>query len=142
MPRLSLARVSTEALKGELRRRLEALPKLIAQRNELNRQSAELDGLAAAEEAPGRRGGSRTAPTGAARQGTRKARRGKNPVTLSEALEEALQGKESMPIADAAEAVLASGYKSKSKNFTNLVSMTLANDKRFERTGRGQYRVT
>jgi len=135
MPRLSLGRVSTEALKGELRRRLEALPKLIAQRDELNRRIAEFQGLGAAEEAPGQ------ARARAARQGTRKARRGENPVSLREALGEALEGKESMSIADAAEAVLASGYKSKSKNFSNLVSMTLSNDKRFERTGRGQYRV-
>jgi hypothetical protein len=136
MPRLSLARVSTEALKGELLRRLEALPKLIAQRDELSRQIAELEALAAVEEAPGR------PRARAARKGTRKAIRAKNPVTLSEALGKALKGKENTSIAEAAEAVLASGYKSKSKDFSNLVAMTLSKDKRFERTGRGQYRVS
>jgi len=46
MPRMSLAKLSTVALKKELQRRLEALPKLIAQRDELNRQIAELEAVA------------------------------------------------------------------------------------------------
>ena len=49
MPRMSLAKLSTDALKKELQRRLEALPKLIAQRDELNRRIAEIEGVAVAE---------------------------------------------------------------------------------------------
>jgi hypothetical protein len=135
MPRLSLAKVATDALKKELQRRLEALPKLIAQRDELNRQIAELDALGAVEKGP--------EPTSVPAPGkrARRAKRAKNPVSLASALAEAIKAKESMSIADATQAVLASGYKSKSKDFPNLVSMTLARDTRFERVGRGLYRV-
>ena len=133
MPRLSLAKVSTVALKEELRRRLEALPRLIAQRDELNRRIAELEALAATEEAP------KPAKAPAPKKKARKATRAKNPVALPEALAEAIKGKESMSIASAAEAVLASGYKTASKNFRNLVKQVLSHDKRFKRVGKGQY---
>ena len=133
MPRLSLGKVSTAALKEELRRRLEALPKLIAQRDELNRQIAELEALGATAEAPTLE----KAP--APKRKARKAKRAKNPVALPEALAEAIKGKESMSIASAAEAVLAAGYKTTSKNFRNLVKQVLSHDKRFKRVGKGQY---
>lgn len=133
MPRLSLGKVSTAALKEELSRRLEALPKLIAQRDELNRRIAELEALGASEEAPKRAEGP------APRKKARKAKRAKNPVALPEALAEAIKGKESMSIASAAEAVLAAGYKTTSRNFPHLVKQALSHDKRFKRVGKGQY---
>ena len=135
MPRRSLAKVSTDALKKELQRRLEVLPKLIAQRDELNCRIAELEALGAVEKAP--------KPTSmpAAKKRGRRAKRTKSAVSLASTLAEAIKAKETMSVAEAAEAVLASGYKSKSKDFPNLVNMTLASDKRFERVARGVYRV-
>jgi len=103
MPRSSLASVSTAVLKEELRRRLAALPKLIAQRDELNRQIAELEALGATAEAPA----PKKAPS--PKKMARKVQRAKNPVTLAEALAKAIKAKESMSIAEATEAVLASG---------------------------------
>jgi hypothetical protein len=135
MPKVRLAGVPTEALKKELQRRLEALPKLIAQRDDLSRQIAELEALSAGEEAP------KPTKARAPKKQGRRAKRAKNTVSLASALAEVIKTKESMSIAQAAEAVLASGYKSKSKDFPNLVSMTLSRDKRFERVGRGVYRV-
>jgi len=135
MPRLSLAKVPTGVLKKELSRRLEAVPKLIAQRDELTRQIAELEALAAAEKPR------KPAKTRAPRKRGRRARQAKNPLSLVSTLAEAIKTKDSMTIAEATEAVLASGYRSKSKDFPHLVSMTLANDKRFERVARGVYRV-
>ena len=135
MPRMSLAKVATDALKKELQRRLEALPELIAQRDELNRQIAELEALGAAKEAP------EPMKVPAPRKRGRRAKRAKSPMSLVSTLAEVIKVKESMSIREAAEAVLASGYKSKSKDFPNLVSMTLASDKRFERVARGMYRV-
>ena len=135
MPRSSLAKVSTAILKEELRRRLAALPRLIAQRDELNRQLAELEALGATEEA------AKPAKARAPRKRARKVQRAKNPVTLAEALAKAIKAKESMSIAEATEAVLASGYKSTSKNFKHVVKQTLSHDKRFERVGTGQYAV-
>jgi hypothetical protein len=52
---------------------------------------------------------------------------------------EALKAKGKLTVAEAADAVLAAGYKSKSKNFQNIVGITLSKDKRFKRVGRGVY---
>jgi hypothetical protein len=135
MPSLSLARVATEALKKELQRRLEVLPRLIAQRDELNCQIAELAALGAVEKAP------EPAKGPAPRKRGRKAKHAKSPMSLASTLADVIKAKESMSIAEAVRGARASGYKSKSKDFPNLVSMTLANDKRFERVARGVYRV-
>jgi hypothetical protein len=132
---MSLAKVSTDALKKELQRRLEALPKLIAQRDELNCRIAELGALGAVEKAP------ETTSVPAPRKRGRRAKHAKSPVSLASALAEVIKAKETMSIAEAAEGALTLGYKSKSKDFRNMVSMTLANDKRFERVARGVYRV-
>ena len=135
MPRMSLAKLSTVALKKELQRRLEALPELIAQRDDLNRRIAQLEALGAVEKAP--------EPTSvpAPKKRGRRAKHAKSPMGLASTLAEAIKAKESVSVAEAAEAALASGYKSKSKDFPNLVNMTLASDKRFERVARGVYRV-
>jgi chromatin segregation and condensation protein Rec8/ScpA/Scc1 (kleisin family) len=135
MPRSSLAKVPTVTLKKELARRLEDLPRLKARRDELSKQIAELQGLTAAETPP--------QPTTARPAGKkrRRARKAKNTVSLVDALAQAMEGKKSVSIAEAAEAVLASGYKSKSRDFPNLVGMTLSHDERFERVSRGCYRV-
>ena len=135
MARMSLAKLSTVALKKELQRRLEALPKLIAQRDELNQQIAEIEGVAAAEECP------KPTRVPAPKKRARRAKRAKSAVSLASTLAEAIKAKETMSVAEAAEAALAAGYKSKSKDFSNLVNMTLASDKRFERVARGVYRV-
>jgi hypothetical protein len=135
MPRLSLARVPTGVLKKELSRRLEALPKLMAQRDELNCQIAELEALAGAEETP------KPTKVPAPRRRGRRAKRAKSPMSLARTLAEVIKTKDSMSIAEATKGVLATGYTSKSKDFPNLVSMTLANDKRFERVARGVYRL-
>jgi len=135
MPRSSLANVSTAVLEEELRRRLAALPKLIAQRDELNRQIAELEALGATEVA------AKPAKARAPKKVAAKAKRSKNTVTLAEALAKVIKAKESMSIAEATEAVLASGYKSTSKNFKHVVKQTLSHDERFRRVGTGQYAV-
>jgi len=59
--------------------------------------------------------------------------------SLVSELVDALGAKGKLTIAEAADAVLAAGYKSKSKDFGNIVSMTLSKDKRFRRVRRGVY---
>ena len=133
MAKLRLAKASVEDLKREIARRQRKLPTLVAARDALNRQIAELEGLAGAT------------PTAVARRkaGRKKAaRRVVKPAgagSLSSALVEALTGKGKLTVAEAADAVLAAGYKSKSKDFGNLVSMTLSKDRRFRRVRRGVY---
>jgi len=135
MPRLGLANVPTCVLKKELQQRLEALPKLIAQRDELNRRIAELEAPGAAEKAP------EPASAPAPRKRGRPAKPAKSGVSLADALAEIIKAKDSVSVAEAAEAVLASGFKSKAEHFRTMVSMALSNDKRFERVARGVYRV-
>ena len=59
--------------------------------------------------------------------------------SLSSALVESLGAKGKLTVAEAAEAAVAAGYKSKSKDFQNIVSMALSKDKRFRRVRRGVY---
>ena len=114
-------------------RRRQLLPKLIAQRDALDRQIAELQGVEApivATPAPAR-------PAGKRRGRTPRVRRGE--ASLVGMLTEILKGKKAVSISEAVDALTSSGYKSKSKNFRGIVSMALAKDKRFKRAGRGEY---
>ncbi len=134
MAKVKLAKVSVEDLKKEILRRHGILAKLIAARDALDRRIAELDGLglakpaaAAARRKPGRKK--------AGRKAMKPARAG----SLSSRLAEVLKAKGKCTVAEAAEAALAAGYKSKSKDFANIVSMALSKDKRFRRVRRGVY---
>ena len=133
MAKVRLAKVSVEDLKKEILRRHGILAKLIAARDALDRRIAELDGLglakpaAAARRKPGRKK--------AGRKAMKPARAG----SLSSRLAEVLKAKGKCTVAEAAEAALAAGYKSKSKDFANIVSMALSKDKRFRRVRRGVY---
>lgn len=129
MPRAKLAKVSVEELKKEIVRRQKALPTLIAKRDALNCQIAELEALGAVKPVVAKR----------LRKTGRKARRPARPGSLPSALIEALTGKGKLSVAQAAEAVTAAGYKSKSKDFQNIVSMTLAGGRQFRRVRRGVY---
>ena len=59
--------------------------------------------------------------------------------SLNSKLSEVLKAKGKCTVTEAAEAVLKAGYKSKSKDFANIVSMALSKDKRFRRVRRGVY---
>jgi hypothetical protein len=134
MRRAKLAKVSVEELKKEISRRQAALPELIAQRDALNCQIAELEGLGAlkppAAQLRRKRG----------RKPGRKANRAARPGSLRSALAEALAGKGKMSVAELVAAVKAAGYKSKSKNLPTIVGMTLSQGKKqFRRVRRGVY---
>lgn len=130
MPRAKLANVPLEALQKEIQRRQEALPKLIAARDELNRQIAELQSLGTATPKAEARVSSKR---------VKKGRRAKNKVSLANALAEALKGKQSLSVAEATEAVLSAGYKTTSNAFRSIVNQTLSKNKRFKSKGRGKY---
>lgn len=133
MARVKLAKVSVEDLKKEVARRQRKLPALIAERDALNCRIAELEGL----------GGVKPAAVARRKAGRRKAgRRAMKPAragSLNSVLAEALKAKGKFTVTAAVEAAIAAGYRSKSKDFANIVSMTLAKDKRFRRVRRGVY---
>ncbi len=111
MAKVRVAKASVEDLKKEIVRRQRKLPELIAARDALNRQIAELEGLSGAKpRAVGRRKPGRRK---AARRAVKPARAG----SLSSAFVDALGAKGKLTVAEAADAVQAAGYKSKSKDF-------------------------
>ena len=125
--------MSVEELKKEVVRRQRALPQLIVRRAALNDQIAELQGL----------GELQAAPKPARRQlGEKRARKTHSRMragSLANKLAEVFNGKKRLSLAETIEAVLAAGYKTKSKNFSTIVGNVLAKDKRFRRVRRGQY---
>jgi hypothetical protein len=133
MPRAKLAHLSVDDLKKEISRRQSALPKLIAKRDALNCQIAELEGLGAVKPPVARRGRK------PGRKPGRRATRAPRPGSLRSALVEALTSKGKLSVAEAAEAVKAAGYKSESKNFQTIVGITLSKGKQFMRLNRGVY---
>jgi len=131
MPRPKLANVPLALLQNEITRRQKLLPKLTVQRDELNRQIAELQGLAAAET------GKEAAPK--ALRKARRRRRAPNKIGLADTLAACLKGKAKVTIAEAIAGVLAAGYKSEASDFRSVVNNMLLADKRFKRVGRGEF---
>jgi hypothetical protein len=129
----SLEKLPTDELEKELRRRERAAHRLVAKRERLLSQIAEIDAELAdfGYEAGG-------APSGTnGRRGGRK--RPKNEMSLVEALEKALKGK-TMGVSEAADAAQNLGYRSSSANFRNIVNQTLLKHTDvFKKVGRGQY---
>ena len=85
MRRSKLSTMSIADLRQEIERRQKLLPKLIAQRDALSREIAELQGFAAPEAAPKK---------------TRRRRRAKNKVGLADALAGFLKGKKKVTIGE------------------------------------------
>jgi hypothetical protein len=127
MPRAKLSTVSLAALQQEIQRRQKLLPTLIAQRDALNQEIAELQGLAGSQAKP------QAMPT---KGGSRQA---KNKMSLADALAQFMKGKAKVSVGEAMEGVLAAGYKSKAKAFRAIVNKTLLEDKRFKSVGRGEF---
>jgi hypothetical protein len=131
MRRSRLSAITIAVLQQEIQRRQKMLPKLIAQRDALNREIAELQGLAG----PDARKAAK--PDAAPKKGRR--RRAKNKIGLADALAQFTKGKARVSIGDAMEGVLSAGYKTKSKAFRQVVNKTLLQDKRFKSVGRGEF---
>jgi hypothetical protein len=133
MPESKLAGLSVEDLRKEIVRRQRALPALIAERDQLDRQIAELQALGAVKSAAQRGGKAR------GRRRMRKAVPASRPGSLTSALVDALKNNDRLTVAQAVEAVRMGGYESRSKNFQRIVRMTLSKGKQFRRVGRGVY---
>ena len=131
MPRSRLSAMTIADLRQEIERRQRLLPKLIAQRDALNREIAELQGLAGPD---ARKAGKPDAAPKKARR-----RRAKNKIGLADALAQFAKGKAKVSVGQAMEGVLAADYKTKSKAFRQVVNKTLLQDKRFKNVGRGEF---
>ncbi len=131
MRRSRLSTIAMADLQQEIQRRQKMLPKLIAQRDALNQEIAELQGLAKSavqEEAKPQAASKKT-----------RGRMVKNKINLADLLSQFLKGKAKVTIGEAMEGVLSAGYKTKSRAFRNVVNNTLLQDKRFKSVGRGEF---
>jgi len=130
MPRARLSNLSIAQLQQEIARRRKLLPKLIAQRDALDREITELQGLGTSPAA---------AAASRAAKKLRRRRRARNKVNLANALAQFMKGKAKVAIGEAMEGVLAAGYKSKARDFRSVVNNMLLNDKRFKKVARGEF---
>jgi len=135
-----LATISTEMLRRELERRRRGVESLLARRDALRAEIAELDAQIRelSDEQPRSARG-----RGHGHGGRRSARlampRPKNAMSLPDAIAMEVEVGDSITPADAARRVLASGYQTTAKTFTMVVANALSKDKRFKRLGRGKY---
>jgi hypothetical protein len=135
---MALKSLSTAELQKELERRQKNAHKLLARREKLLAELAEVEKelsfFGVIEGGANAKGSSsRSADAGTGR------RRAKNAMTLPDAICSAMEIRAVVSPKEASELVRANGFKTTSKNFNMMVSNALAKDERFKRVGRGQY---
>jgi hypothetical protein len=122
---------STVELQAELKRRERNAKRLVAKRNGLLMQVAEIDAELAAL--------GKSIPRQLV-QGVRPVRhRARNDISLPDAIAAAMEIRARATPKEAAELVRGNGYKTTSKSFNMMVSNAMAKDQRFKRISRGQY---
>ena len=133
---MNLQKISTTDLHAELQRRDSAAQTLLKQRDKILAELAEIEralGDTGTVRSRGRR--ESVASDGSAEP----RRRARNEISLGDALAQAMEVRAIITPAEAAQLVIANGYKTTSKTFNMMVSNTLAKDSRFQRVARGQY---
>ncbi len=139
MAKSKLSGMSIQALRAEISRREKSLTKLLRRQKALEKELQSV--TSEIEASQGKRAGA-TSPgpkTTKKRAAPSRRRRPRNKQPLADVLGKVMQGKEKMSVGDAMEAVQATGYKSSSNQFRNIVNQTLNKDPRFEKVGRGVY---
>lgn len=136
MKQRKMAKTRTiEDLRKELATKERLLEKLHARRDELTSQLKDVDKQIAA--LAGKRTRGQTQP----KKPGKKAKRSAGKHSLGDVLANVLKDKGSVKVADAARMAIAAGYKTRSTQFGNIVSATLANDDRFSKVGRGLFKA-
>jgi len=127
--------LSITALEGLLNRRKSRLKSLVQRRNKLQKNLDKVEGRIAL--LSGSSGGTMKSVA------RRLRKRPKNAKSLSQVVTEILsKSKTGFPLAKLAQKVLASGYKSNSSNFTNVLYQCLYNDSKIVHDGKtGNYRL-
>jgi hypothetical protein len=137
-----LASISTDMLRRELERRRRGVESLLARRDALRAEIAELDAQIrelSDEQPRAARGRGRGQGHGDRRSARLALPRPKNAMSLPDAIAVEVEVGDSITPAEAAKRVLASGYQTTAKTFTMVVANALSKDKRFKRLGRGKY---
>ena len=134
MAKLNLTNVPLAELKKEIERRRKLLPQLIAQRDALTEQIAELQQTEAS--IMGVLAGRRRQRSASPRKQKRTAG---NKASLAEIVAKFMKGKEKVTVSEAMEGALAAGYNTKSKSFRGVVNQMLLKSPRFKSVGRGEF---
>ena len=135
-----LASISTELLRRELERRRRGVESLLARRDSLRTEIAELDAkIRELSDEPPRAARGRGRGQGGRRSARLALPRPKNAISLPDAIALEVEVGQEITPAEAAKRVLASGYQTTAKTFTMVVANALSKDKRFKRLGRGKY---
>jgi len=134
---MAITNLSTADLRRELDRRERGADKLLAKRDKLAKEIADVEAELAKLGAKTGRQGKRGRPTRSTSAGPR--RRAKNDVTLPDAIAQAMEVRAVISPKEAAQLVKKNGFQTNSKNFNMMISNALAKDARFKRVGRGQY---
>ncbi len=125
----ALTALTNAQLQAELARRQSQVAGLERRHRALSRRLAAVEAKIRA--AGGMVGNGRTGGLGGGK-------RARNKVSLADALRAVLKGK-TLGVAEAADAVLKSGYKTTSKGFRTMVAIQLGKAKGIKRVSRGQY---
>lgn len=137
-----LSDVTTDELMRELARREKSKGRLLAKRDTLAKQLADIDARLARLGAEGMAAGKAKAPAGKPprkKARRRKAGAGRSKQSLADMLATVMSKDQVVSIKELAQAVTAAGYKSKSKHFDTIIGQALKKDGRFKKVGRGQY---
>ena len=132
MAKKTLTKMTIQQLETEIARRKKILSRFQKQRADLVKKLEEIDGRIA--DLTG--GDVKKSPK---KKPAPKYRRVKNKQSLVEALITVLKDKGKLTVREAAEAVLASGYKTTSKAFNLIVNQTLSKHPKFQKVARGIY---
>jgi Skp family chaperone for outer membrane proteins len=142
MAKSKLSGMSITDLRAEISRREKSLTKLLKRQKDLEKELQAVTSEIEAIQGKGAGGAAVSKPGSKAtkkKATSSRRRRPRNKQPLADVLGEVMQGKEKLSVGDAMEAVLASGYKSSSDQFRNIVNQTLNKDTRFKKVGRGEY---
>ncbi len=140
MPRMKLSNISSETLKKELDRRVARIGSLKAQRDSLDREITELEGLAGqAISTPGRKRG----PKPGRKRGPKPGRKAKvargGAKTLRQYMQQVMAGApDGMSIAAIEKAVIAAGYQTRAESIYNPILKVIRKGE-YENVSRGVY---
>ena len=126
-----LSTFSFAVLQQEIQRRQKLLPKLIAERDQLNQEIAELESMAQLAVHVDFKPKAALKKTGRGRA--------RNKISLADALSQFMKGKAKVMVGEAMDGVLSAGYKTKAKDFRAVVNNTLLTNKQFNNVGRGEF---
>jgi uncharacterized coiled-coil protein SlyX len=132
MAKKTLAKMTIRQLETEIARRQKKLPRLQKQRADFVKKLEDID-----KQIADLNGGNVKKPP--KKKPGQKNRRMKNKQSLADTLIKVLKGKGGLTVREAAEAVLASGYKSASKTFNLIVNQMLNKNPKFQKVARGIY---